>query len=241
MFIMFENDDAEIFNRNNDMVYDRTVDGWMSEELMKANAREQQWKTLANASAKKSKNSKKSKKSNNWKSSNNAKTANNPKPSNETSAYKPHSWICTGKHDEQIVERQEATIAFKPHLWMITANNAQTTKPKKNDAESQTDRDVQEMLESGYTDAHYQLNFDTDDEEEEEEDWEAESQVVDLDAGVTIRQRRDSMGEDWVTESDRTIEEFRLDMRTLDMRLRMRGIEPRYPQHPRSVKPLRLA
>lgn len=238
MFITFEDDDVEMFNRNNDMVYDRTVDGWMSEEVMKERERELRWEILANASKAREHNKSKAKKSSNErksakpaKTTKPAKTANNDPEPAKLRVYKPN-WICAVKCED----KPRKAIVFKPDAWVDTDNDAQITTipPKKN--ESKTDREEREMLESGYTDAHYRLNFDTDD-----TDWDAESRVVDWDAGVTIRQRRDSMGEDWVTESDRTIEEFRLDMRTLDMRHRMRGVEPIYPQHPRSVKPLRLA
>lgn len=62
------------------------------------------------------------------------------------------------------------------------------------------------------------------------EDWDVEPQsqqqpeVIDWDAGVTIR--RCSMSEDWGAEVDREIEQFKLDMQTLNLCLRMRGFNP---------------
>lgn len=176
LFAMFEGDDAKMFSRNNTMLLNYAVDDWVSEEALAAEAREYKWKTLVNAPKKS--NAKKSKKN-----FNNAKLANNPKPANETIVYKPHEGVCT-EESCWFCRKGFAnkTIVYKPHKGVCAkeecfchenANEQPKFKPIKGQPE---DWDLEIMLESGYTDAHHQLSFETDDEEDEThaEDWDVE-------------------------------------------------------------------
>lgn len=178
LFAMFEGDDVNMFNDNHTMVFNRTVGDWASERVMLDEERDHHWKTLVNAPKKS--NAKKSKKSK--KNFNSAKLANNPKPANETIVHKPHEGVCTEQNCWFCRKGfASKTIVYKPHKGVCAKEECfchekhielPKFKPSKGQPE---DWDLEIMLESGFTDAHYQLSFETDDEDESSaEDWDAE-------------------------------------------------------------------
>lgn len=197
MLVMFESDDAEIFSRNTNMVHNRTVDGWMPEELLVEQENKQQWQKLLNAPAKKS-GSKKAKKS--WKSWK-PKAANKPETTTNEVVVRKHPKgkcgqqncrCCDGFASKTIVYKTHTGPCHNPECFCHEKYIDYEYKLKQGESE-----DVKNMMESGFTDAHHQLSFETDD-ESPEEDWDAEIEAEE----EALRRRNEQQVDTIATNED---------------------------------------
>lgn len=180
-FVSFTTDEADKFDGNAKMFRSNTVDDWYPEEVQRSKMQEHQWETLAKAPAKKSKGAAR-------RARNAAKKAKELADSCRTIVYRPHHWMDAGDNEE------------------LATEDVSEQQPKCEEPSGPPeDWDTEAMLEYGFTDAHYQLTFDSDDEEEEEEvvvvKQELSAPVIDWDAGVS-HTRRNSEAENWDQNQD---------------------------------------